>query len=80
MSVRAKFIVQSVTHHEGESKIVKLRPVGPDDKDGIAAGERFHKYTPCGSIELTIDNPPASEQFAPGGAFYVDFTPVPKAS
>jgi hypothetical protein len=42
--------------------------------DGIPENQRYHKYTPNGSIEMTIDNPPASEQFEPGKQFYVDFT------
>jgi hypothetical protein len=72
MSVRAKFRVYSVTDF-GVSKQVKLVPVMDD---GIPENERYHKYTPNGSIEMTIDNPPASSQFTPGKYFYVDFTPA----
>ena len=75
--VRAKFIVQYVQDF-GQVKEVKLVPVTPNADDKISENERFHKYTPNGSITMTIDNPPASDQFAPGKSFYVDFTPVGK--
>ena len=70
MSVRSKFRVVSVTDF-GFTKQVKLAAVSGD---GIPENARFHKYTPSGQIEMTIDNPPASEQFTPGKECYVDFT------
>jgi hypothetical protein len=72
MSVRAKFRVYSVTNF-GNTKQVKLVAV---TDDGIPENHRYHNYKPNGSIEMTIDNPPAWEQFAPGKQFYVDFTPA----
>lgn len=35
--------------------------------------KRFTKATPTGSLKLMIDNPYASEQFAPGQEWYLDF-------
>lgn len=72
MAVRAKFRVSSVTDF-GFTKQVKLVAVSDD---GIPENQRYHKATPSGTLEMTIDNPPASDQFAPGREFYVDFTPV----
>ena len=72
MSVRAKFTVQSITQFR-HAKVVKLSAV---TDDGIPENERYHKYTPQGLIELTIDNPPAADQFEVDKAFYVDFTPA----
>lgn len=71
--VRAKFVVAEVTAfgHNKDARRVKLSAV---TADGIPENERFHKYTPSGSIELSIDNPPASDAFVPGKTFYVDFT------
>lgn len=70
--VRAKFMVTSVEHYAGGGRRVKMAPVSAD---GIPEHERFHKYTPSGSLEMTVDNPPAAEQFVPGAFYYVDFTP-----
>jgi len=72
MSVRAKFRVVSVTDF-GFTKQVKLAAISDD---GIPENQRFHKATPSGQIEMTIDNPQAAEQFTPGKQFYVDFNPV----
>lgn len=72
MAVRAKFRVSSVTDF-GFTKQVKLVAVADD---GIPENRRYHKATPSGTIEMTIDNPPASDQFTPGKQFYVDFTPA----
>jgi hypothetical protein len=74
MSVRAKFRVQYVQDF-GNSKKVYLTPVTADE---LPENQRFHKYTPSGSIEMMIDNPPASDQFKPGMDVYVDFTPIVK--
>lgn len=71
MSVRAKFKVVSVTSFDSSTyKAVKLQAIGADD---IPENQRYHKYTPSGSIEILIDNPPASDQLAVGKVFYVDF-------
>jgi hypothetical protein len=70
MTVRAKFRVSSVTDY-GFTKQVKLVAVGDD---GIPENQRYHKATPSGTIELTIDNPSASDQFRPQAECYVDFT------
>lgn len=72
MSVRAKFKVQSVLDY-GYSKTVKL---SANYDTSIPEDQRFAKATPCADITMTIDNPEASEQFKPGQAFYVDFTPI----
>ncbi|HEY7181115.1 MAG TPA: hypothetical protein VIC84_06840 [Blastocatellia bacterium] len=74
MSVRAKFHVRSVEDF-GQSKIVRFYPVADDD---IPENQRYHQYTPSGSLEMTINNPPAAEFFKPGQDYYLDFTPVEK--
>ena len=74
MSVRAKFVVQQVTEFstsdpEGQVQ-VKLFPVTRTDGEV----EDFWKYTPTGTLEMTITNRSAADQFKAGKAFYVDFT------
>lgn len=72
--VRAKFVVQSITSHANWSgKTVTLTP---QYDTTIEEDRRFAKATPSGEIKMSIDNPPALEQFKEGQAFYVDFTPV----
>lgn len=70
--VRAKFRVNSVTKFEGEYVSVKLSPV----TSGSEENKGFWKYTPSGTLEMSITNPEASKQFEPGKEFYVDFSPV----
>jgi hypothetical protein len=72
MSVRAKFRVVCVTDF-GFTKQVKFTAVSDN---GIPENQRFHKYTPQGQIEMTIDNLPAADQFTPNKEFYIDFTPA----
>lgn len=54
-----------------DSSEVKLTPVMGD------ANKTWAKYTPAGSIALTINNPEAFEQFKIGETYFVDFTPAP---
>lgn len=77
--MRAKFYVESVLH---------TAPVGkPDAVSGqvvlraATAGEEnkgWSKYTPAGSIQMTIDNELALAQFKPGEHVGVLFTPTPE--
>jgi len=71
-SVRAKFKCTSVTENEGGLKTVNLQAV----TSGSPENEKFFKWTPSASIQLSTLNPDAAAQFKPGQQFYVDFTPV----
>jgi hypothetical protein len=74
--VRAKFQVTSIASvaWSPSMKVVKLSAVSTDE---TPENQRFHKYTPSGTIEISIDNPPAAEQFILGQSLYVDFSPAP---
>ena len=81
MSVRAKFYCQSIQHvhtSPGETcAIIKLGAAFGSYAKGDDAGNKdWSKYTPQGTIEMTVTNPAAIEQFALGECFYIDFTPV----
>lgn len=41
------------------------------------ANKTWAKYTPGGSVELTIDNPEAYEAFELGKFYFAAFTPAP---
>lgn len=75
MKVRAKFYVQSVNHvhqpNPGQTcAVVKLAAVyGEENQD-------WSKYTPQGTVEMTITNPAAVEAFALGASYILEFTPV----
>lgn len=79
MSVRAKFRVNSVEDF-GQSKKVNMAPVYEGSLGDNEENRRFTKASPSGSLTLTIDNPYASDQFAYGQEWYLDFnlaTPAP---
>ena len=44
--------------------------------NGESEDNTFARYTPCGRVELTINNPDLMGKFKPGQKFYVDFTEV----
>ncbi|HZP68370.1 MAG TPA: hypothetical protein VFB29_00375 [Pseudolabrys sp.] len=79
--VRAKFFVTSIQHFHGTGTDpcaeVKLAPVFGSYGNG-EENKSFSKYTPQGTIALTITNPDAIDKFSLGEAYYVDFTPAPK--
>lgn len=74
MSVRAKMKCVEITETD-YCRRVKLGAVygSPDRPDNAS----WSKATPSGSIELSITNPDAYEQFKVGAEFFVDFTPAP---
>lgn len=70
--VRAKFYVDHITPEENYT-VIELRAV---TREHCAENEAFWKYTPAGSIHMSIDNPDAVSQFKEGELFYIDFTPA----
>lgn len=80
MTVRAKFVVNSITMSKAWNGprlmgTVKLLPV----TSGSDENKSFYEATPGGSIELGTVNEDVLKQFSIGDEFYVDFTPAPKA-
>lgn len=77
MTVRAKLQLQSETKHSWGGKTLgfacQYDASIPDD-------QRFMKATPTGSLNITIDNPAAIEQFQLGKYYYIDFVPMPEGS
>lgn len=74
MEVIAKFRCESVTT-EGDMSQVRLCPVTSGSKEN----EEFFKYTPGGSIDLSVVNPEAAGQFEPGKEYFVTFTKAEEA-
>lgn len=67
---RTKFRVTQVAHNEGSMSTVSLVVVTKDSPENKV----FFKYTPGGSISLTVVNPEVASKFVPGKEYYVDFT------
>lgn len=74
MQVRAKFKVDSITKHNGGNEEVRLSPVY--GKDGTA-NAAWSKYTPQGSVSLTITQDGAQGRFEPGKEYFIDFSEAP---
>ena len=45
--------------------------------DGSDEDQQFARFSPAGSLELTVANPALMGQFKVGDTFYLDFVPVP---
>lgn len=82
MTVRAKFFVESIQHHDvpGTDAYanISMKPVFGSYADGDAEGtnKSWSKWTPSGSLQICVTNPDAINQFEMGKAYYLDFTPV----
>lgn len=75
---RAKMVVQSVEKFTNVDSI-KATPVsgkGPYGPQGESEDNTFARYTPSGSLQLSITNPDLVGKIQPGDTFYVDFTKV----
>ena len=74
--VQAKFYCsnKSLNGSEGAQTqaVVTLLPVS-----GSGYNKDWSKYTPAGKIEMTITNPEAFDQFAPGLTYLISFEPEP---
>jgi hypothetical protein len=69
--VRAKFTCESVTEFQYGGREYKFRAVCQDE---TPENQRFHQYTPNGSMAITVDNP--AVKFEPGKSYYLDITEV----
>lgn len=71
--VRAKFkVTQLNLSHDGYSVSTTLMLVPVTT--GSEENKTFYKYTPGGSISLSVVNEEAVKQFELGKEYYVDFT------
>lgn len=69
MSIKAKFICQSVTDF-GTQKQVQLFAV----TSGSEENKSFSKFTPGGTLNITVDNETkASDFFQPKKEYYLTF-------
>lgn len=82
IKMRAKMKIESIVHNS-YGQTLKMQPVGLAGRypeDGLDEDNTYAKFTPSGSLELTITNPALLNQFQPGETYYLDFTlaaPIP---
>lgn len=77
--MRAKVMVTSVGQPYEGCEQVNMSPVcgtDPFGPNGESEDNTYARYTPSGSISLSITNPALHGKFAYGDKFYVDFTPA----
>jgi hypothetical protein len=73
LSVRAKFLVQSITKTAWDGDTIKMISV---DDPTIPEDQRLSLRTPTASIVLFTDKAHAEELFKLGSFYYVDFSPA----
>ncbi len=73
--IRAKFRCTSV-QTSGENEQVSLMAVYSDDPND--PNKQWSKWTPSGSVMLTINNPDAQGKFKTNEEYFLDFTPAKK--
>jgi hypothetical protein len=71
--VRAKFTLQSITNHSWSPSAQTFKFSAVYDQT-TEENRRYSKATPNGSLEMTVDNPPAQEFFELGKTYYLDFS------
>ncbi len=74
MSVKARMIVQSILDL-GTQKNVKMTAVTTGDSS--SPNYSFSKYTPSATLEISITNPGAYNQFEVGKSYDLTFEPTP---
>lgn len=75
--IRAKFSVVSVIKNEdlvSPSEAVCL--VAVYSSDPTSENYSWSKWTPAGTLNMTINNPECFGKFVQGKQYYLDFTPV----
>lgn len=78
MNMRAKMRVTSVEQF-GASERVNMTAVSKSSytDDGSDEDNTYAKFSPAGTLSLTIANPALIGAYHANDVFYVDFTPVP---
>jgi len=72
MLTTCKLKLTEIRSYEGSAQRFFFTAVSAD---GVEENKRFHKHTPSGSFEMTVDNKYVQDQFKVGECYYVDFRP-----
>lgn len=71
MATRAKFRCNSVEEFASGTRNYHLTAVVDD---GTPENERYHRYTPTGTLQLSVDNPAVTLEL--GQTYYLDIAPA----
>lgn len=74
--MRAKMQIQKIEQHLNQ-EILTMTCVcknGNYPPDGLDEDNQFAKFSPSGSLTLTVANPALLGKFKPGEKYYLDFT------
>ncbi len=74
MTVRCKFLCMAIDDIAGSTS--KRVTLGAFYSPEVPEDVRFTKWTPTGTLGVTIDNPRALAALAPGKYYYLDLSPV----
>jgi len=80
--MRAKLCCNSVSP-QGEGEVLKFHAVSRSDSypaDGSDENNSYAKFSPSADLTINVQNPALKGKIKEGDAFYVDFTPAPKAA
>jgi len=75
--MRAKMAIIKIEKHSAEYETLHLCAVakdGPYPSDGSDEDNTYAKFSPAGSLQLSIANPALIGKFSEGEKFYLDFT------
>ena len=74
--MRAKVMVNEITHYPYAAQKFVAQPVVKDEKfgpNGESENNTYSRYSPAGRFELTITNPELFGKLKPNQVMYVDF-------
>jgi hypothetical protein len=80
-AMRAKMRIAFVQKQVG-SELLQFAAVARSDRypaDGSDENNTYAKFSPSGSLTLTVANPTLFDKFKPGEEYYVDFTKAPSS-
>ena len=80
-TMRAKMQVQKITKYDNHTQeTIEMSPVSaiPFGPNGESEDNTFARWTPSGSLSLSITNPALHGKFTVGQKFYLDFTEAPE--
>lgn len=80
-NLRAKFFVNTVKHscdHTGAVAYEELELSAVTGSSGDEVNKQWSKWTPCGRLTMTINNPDAMRKLLPGQEVYIDITVIEK--
>jgi hypothetical protein len=77
-TMRAKMQINRIERHHASETLHFgcVAKSGGYPEDGSDEDNTFAKFSPSGSLSLTVANPALIGKFNPGEKFYLDFTPA----